>query len=55
MVGTESYAYSDWSGYMVSDVLPSAATCQPDRYTASKPALACCMAWPAEMAPKALT
>ena len=55
IVGTESYAYSDWSGYMVSLVLPSAATCQPDRYTASRPALACCIAWPAVIAPKALT
>ena len=55
MVGTESYAYRDWSGYMVSLLLPSAATCQPDRYTASRPALACCIAWPAVIAPKALT
>ena len=30
-LGTELTAYSDWSGYIVSEVLLSAATCQPDK------------------------
>jgi hypothetical protein len=30
-VGTELTAYNDWSGYIVSEVLLSAATCQPEQ------------------------
>jgi hypothetical protein len=30
-VGTDETAYSDWSGYIESESLASAATCQPER------------------------
>ena len=30
-VGTDVVAYSDWSGYIESESLASAATCQPER------------------------
>jgi len=30
-VGTEETAYNDWSGYIESESLASAATCQPER------------------------
>src|SRR5690625_2566805 len=52
--GTLFTGYKLWSGYISPAIFASAATCQPLKYIALRPALTCCTAWFPVKAPKEL-